>query len=87
MVFSDVAKAGREHIFHAETRISGQDDALVAIAQLLIAQPAVVTRDAALTTRDVDAFVLCNRTGGVECDRVPDALGAALTVYFLSRGI
>jgi hypothetical protein len=32
-------KGGCEHIFHAETRISGQDDALVAIARLLIAPP------------------------------------------------
>src|SRR6266446_10506248 len=64
--------------FMLKTRIGGQDDLLVVIAELLIADCAVVTRDAVMTAGHVSTLVVCDRCRGVKRDRVPDALRAAL---------
>src|SRR5262245_19029504 len=61
------AKARRQLVLHVKTRIGRQDGFLVVVAQLLIADAAVVACDA-----------VCNRRGGVERDRVPNRLCAAL---------
>src|SRR5438093_12728783 len=78
MICGDGAQAHRQRVLHVETRIGGQDDFLVVSTQLTITKPAVVTRDAALTAGHVSALVLRNRRSGVERDRVPNCLGAAL---------
>src|SRR5215831_13258593 len=48
------------------------------ITQLLIAESAVVTRDAVLTAGHIGALRLRKRRGGVERDRVPHRFGTAL---------
>src|SRR5262245_6058604 len=78
MIRGYAAKPRRQHVLHVKTRIDRQDDFLLVITQVLITESAVVTRDAVLTAGHVGALMLRNRRGGVERDRVPHCLCAAL---------
>jgi hypothetical protein len=78
MIPGYAAEARRQDVLHVETGICRQDCPLVVLAELLIAEAAVVARDAVLTTGNVDALVLCNRCRCVTRDRVLDGLGTAL---------
>src|SRR6266446_9378395 len=78
MVLGDAAKARRQFVLHAKTRKSRQDHLLVVVAQLVIAESAVVTRDAVLTASRIDTLMLRDRCDGMERDRVPNCLCTAL---------
>src|SRR6476619_5816229 len=78
MVLGYPAKAGRQFVLHAKTRIGRQDDFSILVAQLTITEAAVVTRDAVLAAGNVRTLVLGNRGRGVESDRVPNRLCTAL---------
>src|SRR6478672_1971712 len=58
VILGDAAKARRQFVLHAKTGKSRQDSLLVVGAQLVIAEPAVVTRDADLTAGHVGALML-----------------------------
>jgi len=78
MILGNAAKARRQHVLHVKTGIGGQDDLVIVVAELLIADSAVVTRDAVLTAGHVGALVVRDRCRSVKRDRVPDALRTAL---------
>ena len=77
MILGYAAKTRRQLVLHAKTRIGSQDHLLVVVAQLVIAESAVITRDAVLTASHIDTLMLCDRCDGVERDRVPNCLCTA----------
>src|SRR5207244_11422742 len=78
MVFGYASKERCQNVLQVKTRIGRQNNFLIVITQVLITEPAVVTRDAILTAGHVGALMLRNRRGGVERDRVPNCLCTAL---------
>src|SRR5258707_1220992 len=74
----NAAETRRQHVLHAKTGIGRQDGLLVVLDEFLIADAAVVARDAVLTAGHVGALVLRDRCRGVKRDRVPGGLGTAL---------
>src|SRR5580692_7651239 len=85
MIPGDAAKARRQFVLHASTRIGRQDHLLVVIAQLVIAESSVVAGDADLTAGHVGALMLRDRWGGMERDRVPNCLCTAFP-HILRKG-